>query len=184
MHIPRLVRGKSGAWDPNRCLSWADQFLTSLRRNILNWPLPPIRRSQYASASTDDNLAGSKSPVPVGNDGDGQDEAADSLPPSMPVSSDCGTEAAPPSLSDRQFPVTHECLSDVGCDVDEANETRRRERCVWRVTFYPGEGTETVLLDEQQVAEVRNGEDRVGFLPSSYWNQVATPTARKEGSKP
>ncbi|KAI0067328.1 RAI1-domain-containing protein [Artomyces pyxidatus] len=31
MQIPRMVRGKPGAWDPHTCLEWGEQFLSWLR---------------------------------------------------------------------------------------------------------------------------------------------------------
>jgi RAT1-interacting protein len=31
IEIPRLVRGKPGAWDPSICLAWGDRFLVFLR---------------------------------------------------------------------------------------------------------------------------------------------------------
>ena len=44
---------------------------------------------------------------------------------------------------------------------------------VWRVTFYPGKGVQVVLLDDEAVKEVQNKENRVGFLPKTYWDTVA-----------
>lgn len=88
------------------------------------------------------------------------------------------------SQSDRQSLSERERVTEFsGAGGEDLNETRRRERCVWRVTFFPGKGAEVVLLDDVQVAEVRNGEDRVGFLPTSFWNEIATSTAGKEGTK-
>lgn len=34
VQIPRLVRGKPGAWDPNVCLAWGDQFLSFLKNTV------------------------------------------------------------------------------------------------------------------------------------------------------
>lgn len=34
IEIPRLVRGKSSAWDPFVCLDWGHRFLTFLKRSI------------------------------------------------------------------------------------------------------------------------------------------------------
>lgn len=34
VQIPRLVRGKPGAWDPNVCLAWGDQFITFLTNTV------------------------------------------------------------------------------------------------------------------------------------------------------
>jgi RAT1-interacting protein len=34
MQIPRMVRGKPNAWDPQVCLAWGDQFLSWLRAQL------------------------------------------------------------------------------------------------------------------------------------------------------
>ena len=34
LEIPRFVRGKQNAWDPQICLSWGERFLTWLRDNV------------------------------------------------------------------------------------------------------------------------------------------------------
>jgi RAT1-interacting protein len=44
---------------------------------------------------------------------------------------------------------------------------------VWRVKFKPKYGIEIKLLDDDGVREVINGEDRVGFLPKWYWEDVS-----------
>jgi RAT1-interacting protein len=52
---------------------------------------------------------------------------------------------------------------------------------VWRVKFVPGSGVNVEALDPSGVEEVVNGEDRVGFLPSWYWEEVTReshPTTR------
>lgn len=36
VEIPRLVRGKPGAWDPLLCLDWASRFLTFLQQTIMS----------------------------------------------------------------------------------------------------------------------------------------------------
>jgi len=56
---------------------------------------------------------------------------------------------------------------------DEVPEERTGNELVWRVTFKPGKGVEVRLLDVAEVQEVRNGEERVGFLPVSYFNKVS-----------
>lgn len=41
---------------------------------------------------------------------------------------------------------------------------------VWRITFTPKQGIRIVkLLPEEVVAEVSNGEDRIGFLPRDFY---------------
>lgn len=46
IEIPRLVRGKPGAWDPALCLEWGDRFLLELRSAIgvplVDTPTPDI----------------------------------------------------------------------------------------------------------------------------------------------
>ncbi|KAI6165742.1 RAI1-domain-containing protein [Pisolithus thermaeus] len=83
MEIPRLVRGKPGAWDPSICLEWGDRFLAFLQSTIQ-------------------------------------------------------------SSSGRE---------------------------VWRVSFKPRVGITVVMLNEAEVAEVVNGEERVGFFPRWYWEE-------------
>jgi RAT1-interacting protein len=87
MQIPRMVRGKPDAWDPQICLAWGDQFLTWLRAHVAN-------------ANSDD--------VPR----------------------------------------------------------------VWRVTFTPRAGVTLALLDDAGVTDVIGGEERHGFLPTWYWEEV------------
>ena len=115
VQIPRLIRGKPGAWDPNLCLRWGTQFLTFLQFTIRNWDFPdqcPKERSN------------------------------------------------PPSE-----------IRSTAEDFQE-NLPRSKEERVWRATFHPSKGVDVVLLDDLAVADVRNGEDRAGFLPRFYWDRV------------
>lgn len=48
--------------------------------------------------------------------------------------------------------------------------------------FVPGKGAEVIMLDNIGVEDVRNGEDRVGFLPRSYWGVVTGPRAGNNGN--
>jgi len=89
VQIPRLVRGKPGAWDPNICLAWGDLFLSFLKNTI---------------------RGGSR-----GN--------------------------------------------------------------VWRIKFTPKTGVSAVLLDDADVRDVEGGEDRVGFLPRWYWEEMSGAVA-------
>ncbi|KIJ62856.1 hypothetical protein HYDPIDRAFT_93731 [Hydnomerulius pinastri MD-312] len=91
VQIPRLVRGKPGAWDPLICLDWGDKFLSFL----------------YDTVETDTG------------------------------------------------------------------------RNVWRVIFTPKVGVTATLLDEAGVEDVMGGEDRVGFLPRWYWDEMV-PTVADE----
>jgi RAT1-interacting protein len=46
---------------------------------------------------------------------------------------------------------------------------------VWRVKFIPRRGVKVWLLNEDEVKEVENGEERAGFLPKWYWNGEKEP---------
>jgi len=41
LEIPRMVRGKQGAWDPQICLSWGERFLTWIRSNVESGNVAP-----------------------------------------------------------------------------------------------------------------------------------------------
>ena len=97
VEIPRLIRGKPNAWDPNLCLEWGNRFLSIVKSSITGF---------------------------------------------------------------------HSSMSD------------SVERNVWRASFLPGRGVELALLNDAAQEEVRNGEDRIGFLPRSFWDSfVTTPGA-------
>ena len=56
---------------------------------------------------------------------------------------------------------------------------------VWRVKFTPRVGVELALLSEEERREVEAGEDRVGFLPKSYYTEiqdVSSPSAQRSAS--
>ncbi|KAF4571259.1 decapping endonuclease targeting mRNA [Pleurotus pulmonarius] len=44
IEIPRLVRGKPGAWDPTLCLEWGDRFIRELR-DAIDVHSPPDKRN-------------------------------------------------------------------------------------------------------------------------------------------
>lgn len=92
VEIPRMVRGKQGAWDPIKCLDWAKRFIAFLQNVV--------------------------TPVQAIKDG-----------------------------KDGQVPV-------------------------WRVKFNPGTGVSVSLLDGAGVDEVSAGEERVGFLPKWYIDEL------------
>lgn len=94
MQLPRMIRGKPGAWDAQVCLQWGDEFLSWVRGS-----------------------AGARS----------------------------------------------------GGDAETAGSARAR---VWRVRFTPRTGVDMALLDGAGVEEVEAGEDRVGFLPRWYWEEL------------
>ncbi|KAF9473916.1 RAI1-domain-containing protein [Pholiota conissans] len=107
IQLPRLVRGKPGAWDPLVCLDWGYQVLT-----LLKGLLPGRREGQGGDATTD-------APMPV-----------------------------------------H----------------------LWRVKFVPGSGIRVDELDAAGIGEVENGEDRVGFLPRWYLDDVNTTSPAGEAT--
>jgi RAT1-interacting protein len=43
---------------------------------------------------------------------------------------------------------------------------------VWRATFVPGSGVNVERLDASAIEDVVDGEDRVGFLPRWYWDEI------------
>lgn len=94
-HLPRLVRGKPGAWDPSLCLDWGYRFLSFLKKVL--------------------------------------------------------------------------------------GESDGRKDSVWRVKFVPKDGVSLVKLDESLVEEVVGNDDRVGFLPRWYWDEVGTSTSKTNG---
>ncbi|KAF8839526.1 RAI1-domain-containing protein [Paxillus ammoniavirescens] len=50
---------------------------------------------------------------------------------------------------------------------------------VWRVTFTPKVGITATMLDGAGMEEVVGGEDRIGFLPRWYWDEVAPPATEE-----
>ena len=97
IQIPRLVRGKPDAWDPQICLAWGNQFLTWLRESIRD---------------------------------------------------------AEPGI----------------------------EPSVWRVKLTPHSGVTLTRLNSTDVRDVEGGEDRAGFLPRWYWDEVWNQIGTGEGT--
>lgn len=111
IEIPRLVRSKPDAWDPNICLDWGSKFLGFVNSVV------------HSSVGVEKQLAG----------------------------------------------MTLEGAS----------------ARVWRVRFEPRVGVQIGELDTQGIAEVRNGEDRVGFLPRHFWDaMIREGMPQKADSKP
>ncbi|KAG9316119.1 RAI1 like PD-XK nuclease-domain-containing protein, partial [Chiua virens] len=52
---------------------------------------------------------------------------------------------------------------------------------VWRVTFTPKVGVTAIMLDASGVEDVMGGDDRVGFLPRWYWDELG-PTMSGSGN--
>lgn len=46
IQIPRLVRGKPDAWDPQICFQWGQQFIAFIKTQLSEQPLPDNRRSE------------------------------------------------------------------------------------------------------------------------------------------
>ncbi|KAF7312470.1 RAI1 domain-containing protein [Mycena indigotica] len=65
------------------------------------------------------------------------------------------------------------------CRPENDDETR-----VWRVTFRPQIGVDITLLDREGVDEVEAGEERVGFLPTWYWDEVGGKGKQKKQDSP
>ncbi len=56
-------------------------------------------------------------------------------------------------------------------------QTSSAPETVWRLTFIPRRGISLEIVEDQDMLdEIRNGEDRVGFLPSEFFR--ARNTAR------
>ncbi|KIP04285.1 hypothetical protein PHLGIDRAFT_109789 [Phlebiopsis gigantea 11061_1 CR5-6] len=53
---------------------------------------------------------------------------------------------------------------------------------VWRVVFSPGSGVTLSRLDAPGVEEVKAGEDRVGFLPSQYFQDITARSLSQDGT--
>ncbi|CCM01915.1 uncharacterized protein FIBRA_03986 [Fibroporia radiculosa] len=56
----------------------------------------------------------------------------------------------------------------------QGNVTSALRPQVWRVKFEPRVGVSVSLLGDAGVSEIQAGEDRVGFLPRWYWDEVQT----------
>ncbi|KAL1666853.1 RAI1 like PD-XK nuclease-domain-containing protein, partial [Schizophyllum commune] len=104
MEIPRMVRGKPGAWDPTVCLAWGERFFGWLRERI--------------------------------GDASGDQPNATSI---------------------------------------------HQPAAVWRVRSVPKSGVTVSRLDTEGVADVEGGEDRVGFLPRWYWEDVLQKSSGSGG---
>ncbi|KAH9915689.1 RAI1 like PD-XK nuclease-domain-containing protein [Fomitopsis serialis] len=116
MQIPRLVRGKRGAWDPMVCFDWGHQFLAFLK--------------------------------------------------SVVRGVDADVRAAPHEKEEKHG------TGDSRAEVDEQPEGVADRPRVWRVRFQPKVGISVTLLDDAGVREVEAGEDRVGFLPKWYCDEL------------
>ncbi|KAH7341449.1 RAI1 like PD-XK nuclease-domain-containing protein [Rhizoctonia solani] len=120
--LPRMVRGKPGAWDPKPCLVFAEKLLRFIRSTL-------VEEKQ----------------------------------------SDCRTEI--PGTRTLSGPVD-------ATKVEETNGVKssridQHDATVWRLEIKPGTHTVTLYkLDPSEVEGVVNGEDRVGFLPTWFWESA------------
>ncbi|CAE6414296.1 unnamed protein product [Rhizoctonia solani] len=122
--LPRMVRGKPGAWDPKPCLVFAEKLLRFIRSTLTR-----DEQSDYGSGI-----------------------------PSTTASSSAAT-----TKSEETAEIQ---ASRIG-------ETNQRDVAVWRLEIRPGAQTVTLYkLEPSEVEEVANGEDRVGFLPTWFWESV------------
>ena len=55
---------------------------------------------------------------------------------------------------------------------------------VWRAKFTPHRGVTVELLSEGGVREVEGGEERRGFLPSWYWDEILLDNNQQAGVEP
>jgi RAT1-interacting protein len=48
-------------------------------------------------------------------------------------------------------------------------QSKENSAAVWRLTMLPGQGIDIKLLRVEEVDIVKNGEDRIGFLPRTFY---------------
>ncbi|KAG8748230.1 decapping endonuclease targeting mRNA [Ceratobasidium sp. 414] len=118
--LPRMVRGKPGAWDPNTCLVFAGKLLRFVRTTL----------ETDSRESSEDTAVAEEKPAKVEGKHEG-DQA----------------EARP---------------------------------AVWRLSIRPN-AQHVVLrrLSQEEVDIVHNGEDRIGFLPTWFYDSVVGVPAKR-----
>ncbi|CAE6447189.1 unnamed protein product [Rhizoctonia solani] len=123
--LPRMVRGKPGAWDPKPCLVFAEKLLRFIRSTL-------DKQGDYMAD-----------------------------PP------DTGVGTASGSVDTTKAEETDEVKSS------PIKKTNQRDATVWRLEIKPGTQMVTLYkLDPSEVEDVVNGEDRVGFLPTWFWESA------------
>ena len=161
IEIPRLVRGKAGAWDPMICLEWGKRFLGFIR-DIVTTP-------------EENDTAENEGKADDGEQARGEGTRAN-VEPGFKVSAEdfksCGDETT-------QIEANAESGLETGKECGPGPDLKSKAKAkVWRVRFTPRTGVSVSILDEEGVKEVEAGqEDRVGFLPRWYWDAI-------EGSVP
>ncbi len=63
-------------------------------------------------------------------------------------------------------------LNQVIYHISKSQRTKSDQSRTWRLSFRPSNPIELRELDSEEVTEVANGEDRVGFLPWSYFETL------------
>jgi RAT1-interacting protein len=120
LSLPRMVRGKPGAWDPKPCLAFAEKLLGFIRSTLET----ERRRDQENS----NNI--------------------------------------PPTTSSMN-------VSELEGKGERLNSSDKFSRVVWRLEIRPNaQNVVLYKLEPSEVEEVRNGEERVGFLPTWFWESV------------
>lgn len=79
---------------------------------------------------------------------------------------------------DRFLKSIRELVLGAGTDAENAS------RNVWRASFVPGTGVRVRTLDQSEVDEVVNMEDRIGFLPRWYWSEMVQAQAAQPDAVP
>ncbi|KAJ7678982.1 RAI1-domain-containing protein [Mycena polygramma] len=164
VEIPRLVRGKAHGWDPAVCLRWGEAFL--------GWVGRCVRGDDQSHVGGAEGTRGEEKERDETRGGGGEEEEE-------------GEGKAKEEKEKKSVPA------------------------VWRVTFRPGVGVELVRLDEEGVRDVERepsgepnpnkdedgegedegedngegkGEERVGFLPRRYWEEVTGGAGKEKTS--
>ncbi|KAF8631369.1 hypothetical protein AX15_002425 [Amanita polypyramis BW_CC] len=76
----------------------------------------------------------------------------------------------------------HEALSFIRAKIAEDVQAGAGEESVWRARFVPGDGLLVWQLGRAGVEEVVGGEDRIGFLPRWYWDELC-PSSPSDGDQ-
>lgn len=168
MEIPRLVRGKPGAWDPRPCLAWGERLLRFVRETISP---PRASKGRAPQAGTEDQKSNSGGANAGG-----------------------GTGTPPPSEGEeKKLRGDREGDGEEERGIETpTNPPDDPERRIWRLTLIPSQGASLRLLSEEEVRDVQleHGDssdpnaaggdgvvERVGFLPRWYFDALHTPHA-------
>ena len=76
-------------------------------------------------------------------------------------------------------------MSFISSNVSDSDTSKSEDEAkIWRIVFKPGLGVEMYMMSHEELEEVKNGEDRVGFLPRSYWTEMASSQQMSTYRKP